>query len=170
VDPIKLQELVRAEASDLFKVCDTIPVNCQAAVVLAMVHVAKAVEESLALDGIDCLADRPLRDAEAQLLSISGWIQQHADEYSSLLDATDTAGMTIMLLNYMHAELVAKDAAYWDREAKHKRTVDQLNTIAAEKVADLQRQLDAAHATPKALNVTVVPGLPGTWSPTVEVR
>jgi hypothetical protein len=170
VDPFKLQELVRTEASELFCVCDTIPVNCQAAVVLAMVHVAKAVEELIAMDGIDRIADRPLRDAEAQLLTINGWIQQHANEYSSLLDATDTAGMTTMLLNYMHAELVTKDAAYWDREAKHKRQIAELNALAAEKVTDLQRQLDAAHAAPMALNVTVVPGLPGTWSPSTEVR
>jgi hypothetical protein len=52
VDPLKLQELVRAEAGDLFDVCDTLPFHCKQAVLLSMVHVAKAVEESHALDGL----------------------------------------------------------------------------------------------------------------------
>ncbi len=195
MDNLKLQELVRQEAGDLFDVCDGLPISCKQAVTLAMVHVAKAVEESLALDGIDCLADRPLRDAEAQLLRINDWLYGHVMDLDGLPATGDTATMAIEALEYMRAEIVTKDAA-WNPihrliagcpmdcyehgpdpasvvtglVASLRRQIAELNALAAEKVTDLQRQLDAAHATPKALNVTIVPGLPGTWNPNTEVR
>ncbi len=141
MDNLKLQELVRQEAGDLFDVCDGLPINCKQAVTLAMVHVAKAVEELIALDGIDRIADRPLRDAEGELIQIHQWLLDHGTKALPEPGSTTIASLTIDALD-----------ALWQARS------------------NLQRQLDAAHATPKALNVTIVPGLPGTWNPTTEVR
>ncbi len=162
MDNLKLQELVRQEAGDLFDVCDGLPIGCKQAVTLAMVHVAKAVEESIALNGIDRIADRPLRDAEAQLLKISDWLYRHADQLSGIYELGPTAAMVVSTLDYLWRELQVKDIAYTER-------VIELQGMTA-RLQDLQRQLDAAHAAPKALNVTIAPGLPGTWNPNTEVR
>ncbi len=141
MDNLKLQELVRTEAGDLFDVCDGLPISCKLAVTLAMVHVAKAVEELIAMDGIDRIADRPLRDAEGELIQIHQWLLDHGTKAIPAPGATTIASLTIDALN-----------ALWNAKC------------------DLLAQLDAAHATPKALNVTIVPGLPGTWNPNTEVR
>jgi hypothetical protein len=227
MDPVRIQEIVREEAGHLLDVCNALPPDAVPAIMLAMVHTARAVQEAAELDGIDRIPSRALSDAETQLIQIARWIDQHAagvqssrtvaDQVTATLDAqavfigrveaenarnvraletykerntllqtqldriygwlstkavdytleggTDTADITIKLLDFFAAEIVAKDAAYFADTGDLRRQRD-----------NLESELKAANSRLGALGRALAsgpesaPGLPSTWSPSAEVR